>query len=62
MSEAGKEIWLIHFLLKGDIKLLIIFKRDNVGAISVAENSNLRVRTRHIDTRYPFSANISKMD
>jgi hypothetical protein len=56
MSEAVKEIRFIYFLLKGmgvDVKLPIVVS-DNVGAIFMAENSSLGIRTRHIDTRYHF--------
>jgi hypothetical protein len=47
----------IYFLLKGmgvDVKLLIVVRCDNVGAIFMAENSSSGIRTRHIDTRYHF--------
>jgi hypothetical protein len=57
MSEAVKEIRFIYFLLKGmgvDVKLPIIVRCENVGAIFMAENSSSGIRTRHIDTRYHF--------
>jgi hypothetical protein len=57
MSEAVKEIRFIYFLLKGmrvDVKLPIIVRCDNVGAIFMDENSSSGIRTRHIDTRYHF--------
>jgi hypothetical protein len=47
----------IYFLSKGmgvDVKLLIVVRCDNVGAIFMAENSSSGIRTRHIDTRYHF--------
>jgi hypothetical protein len=57
MSEAVKEICFIYFLLKGmevNVKLPIVVRCDNVGAIFMAENSCSGIRTRHIDTRYHF--------
>ena len=57
MSEAVKEIRFIFYLLKGmgvEVKLPIIVRCDNVGAIFMAENSSSGVRTRHVDTRYHF--------
>jgi hypothetical protein len=36
------------------IKLPIVVRYDNIGAIFMAENSSSGVRTRHIDTRYHF--------
>jgi hypothetical protein len=57
MSEAVKEICFIYFILKGigvDVKLPIVVRCDNVGAVFMAENSNSGARTRHIDTRYHF--------
>jgi hypothetical protein len=37
-----------------DVKLPIIVRYDNVGAIFMAENSSSGIRARHIDTRYHF--------
>jgi hypothetical protein len=57
MSEAVKEIRFIYYLLSGmgmNIKLPIVVRCDNVGAIIMAENSCLGTSTRHIDTRYHF--------
>jgi hypothetical protein len=57
MSEEVKEIRFIYFLLKGmgvDVKLQIVVRCDNVGAIFMAENSSSEVGTHHIDTRYHF--------
>jgi hypothetical protein len=52
-----KEIRFIYYLLSGmgvQVKLPIVVRCDNVGAIFMAENSSSGVRTRHIDTRYHF--------
>jgi hypothetical protein len=57
MSEAVKKIRFIYFLLKVmrvDVKLPIVFRCDNVGAIFINENSKSEIRTRHINTRYHF--------
>jgi len=48
---------LIYYLLKGigiEVKIPIIVRSDNVGAIFMAENSCSGAHTRHIDTRYHF--------
>jgi hypothetical protein len=60
-----KEIRFIYFLLKGmevDVKLPIVIRCDNVGAIFMAEKSSSGVRTSHIDTRYNLFLNKLKMD
>jgi hypothetical protein len=57
MLEAVKELCFIYFLLKVmgvDVKLPIVVRCDNVGAIFMAENSSSGVRTCYIDTRYNF--------
>jgi hypothetical protein len=57
MSEAVKEIRFIYYLLSGmgdRIKLPIVVRCDNVGAIFMAENSSSGARTYYIDTRYHF--------
>jgi hypothetical protein len=57
MSEAVKEIEFIYYLLQDigiDVKLPILVKTDNVGAMFMAQNSSSGVRTRHVDTRYHF--------
>jgi hypothetical protein len=37
-----------------DIKLPLIVRCDNVGAIFMAENMSSGVRARHVDTKYHF--------
>jgi hypothetical protein len=57
MSEAVKEIKFIYYLLNDidiEVKLPIIVKTDNVGAMFMAQNSSSGVRTRHVNTRYHF--------
>jgi sugar/nucleoside kinase (ribokinase family) len=36
------------------VKLTIMVRTDNIGAIFMEENASCGVRTRHIDTRYHF--------
>jgi hypothetical protein len=55
MSEAGKEIRFIFYLLTSmliEVKLPIILKCDNAGSIFMAENLSSGVRTRHVDISY----------
>jgi hypothetical protein len=57
MSEAVKEVKFIYYLLRDigiEVKLPIIVKTDNVGAMIMAQNSSSGVRTRHVNTRYHF--------
>jgi hypothetical protein len=57
ISEAVKEVKFIYYLLRDigiEVKLPIIVKSDNVGAMFMAQNSSSGVRTRHVDTRYRF--------
>jgi sulfatase maturation enzyme AslB (radical SAM superfamily) len=57
MSEAVKEVTFIYYLLCDigiEVKLLIIVKTDNVGAMFMAQYSSSGVRTRHVDTWYHF--------
>jgi hypothetical protein len=57
MSEAVKEVKFIYYLLCDigiEVKLPIMVKIDNVGAMFIAQNSSSGVRTRHVDTRYHF--------
>jgi hypothetical protein len=57
ISEAVKGNLFIYFFLKVmrvDVKLPIVIRRDNAGEIFMADNSNSGIRTRHIDTRYNF--------
>jgi hypothetical protein len=57
ISEAVKEIRFIYYLLESigmNVKLPIVVRCNNVGAIFMAENSSSGVCTRHVDTRYHF--------
>jgi len=57
ISEAVKEVKFIYYLLTDihvKVKLPIVVKTDNVGAIFMSENASTGVRTRHVDTRYHF--------
>jgi hypothetical protein len=37
-----------------EVNLPITVKKDNVGAMFMAQNASSGVRTRHIDTRYDY--------
>jgi hypothetical protein len=54
ISEAVKFInyWLCVFHIK--VKLPIVVKTDNIGAIFTSENALTGVCTRHVDTRLHF--------
>jgi hypothetical protein len=57
MFKAVKEIRFILYLLRDVgilVKLTIMVRTDNVGAMFMAENASSGVRTRHIDTKYHF--------
>jgi hypothetical protein len=57
MLESVKEIRFIYYLLRSiliEVKLPIIVRCDNVGAIFMAENLSSGVCTWHVNTRYHF--------
>jgi len=57
VSEAAKEVKFIVQIMQSigiEIKLLIIVRVDNVGAIFMAENLMTSQRTKHVDIRYHF--------
>jgi hypothetical protein len=57
ISEAFKEIRFIYYLLGSigmNIKLPVIVRSDNVGAIFMAKNSSSGVCARHVNTKYLF--------
>jgi hypothetical protein len=57
MSEAVKVILFFFYLLRSmllEVKLPIIVRCDNVGAIFIAENLSSGVCTQHVDTRSHF--------
>jgi hypothetical protein len=57
LSEAAKEVKFIYYILRSltiEVKMPIVVRVDNVGAIFMAENVSTSVRTRHVDTRYHF--------
>jgi hypothetical protein len=65
MLEAVNEICCIYFLVKGmgvDVKLLIVVRCDNVGAIFMAENSSSGIRTLILIPDIILFVNTSKMD
>jgi hypothetical protein len=57
ISELVKEIQFIYYLLESigmSVKLPIVVRHDNVGAIFMAKSSSSGVCTRHVNTRYHF--------
>ena len=57
LSEAAKEIKFVYQLLLSigiQVKLPIIVRVDNVGAIFMSENTSTSGRTKHIDIRYRY--------
>jgi hypothetical protein len=55
ISDAAKEVKFIYYLLTDihvKVKLPIVVKTDNLGAIFMSENASTGVRTSHVDTRY----------
>jgi len=57
LSEAAKEIKFVVQVLMSigiPVKLPVIVRVDNVGAIFMAENVSTSQRTKHIDVRYHF--------
>ena len=57
LSEAAKEVKFIYQVLRSmgvKVKLPIIVRVDNIGAIFMAENVAVSQRTKHVDVRYRF--------
>jgi hypothetical protein len=57
LSEAAKEIkFVVQILLSMGIpvKIPVIVRVDNMGAIFMSENASASSRTKHVDTRYHF--------
>ena len=57
LSEAAKEVKFVAQVLITmglEVKLPIVVRVDNVGAIFMSENANASSRTRHADIRYRF--------
>jgi len=57
LSKAAKEIKFVVQVMQSigiSVKLPIIVRVDNVGAIFMAENLTTSQRTKHVDIRYHF--------
>ena len=57
LSEATKELRFIYEIMKDmgvKVKLPIICRVDNIGAIFIAENASATPKSKHIDTRAKF--------
>ena len=57
LSEAAKEVKFVYQLLSSmgvKVRLPIVIRVDNIGAIFMSENVAVSQRTKHIDVRYRF--------
>jgi len=57
LSEAAKKVKFIVQIMQSigiEVKLPVIVRVDNVGAIFMAENLTTSQRTKHVDIRYHF--------
>ena len=57
LSEAAKDIKFVYQLLQSIgviIKLPIVVRVDNVGAIFMSENTSTSGRTKHVDIHYRY--------
>jgi hypothetical protein len=57
ISKAVKEVEFIYYLLSDfhiKVKLPIVVKTDNIGAMFMQENTSTGLRTRHVDTWHHF--------
>ena len=57
LLEAAKEIKFVYQLLLSigiKVKLPIIVRVDNIGAIFMSENTSTSGQTKHIDIRYRY--------
>ena len=57
LSEAAKEVKFVYQVLRSldlNVKLPIIIRVDNIGAIFMSENVAVSQRTKHVDIRLKF--------
>ena len=57
LSEAAKEVKYVYQLLMSmgvEVKLPIVVRVDNIGAIFMSNNVAVSQRTKHVDIRYHF--------
>jgi hypothetical protein len=57
LSEAAKEIKFVYQILRSmgvNVKLPIIVRVDNIGAIFMSENIAISDKSKHVDIRYRF--------
>ena len=57
LSETAKEVRFVYQVLESigfKVKLPIVIRVDNVGAIFLSENVAISQRTKHVDIRYRF--------
>ena len=57
LSEVAREVKFVYQLLDGmgmKVKLPIVIRVDNLGAVFMSENVSVSQRTKHVDVRYRF--------
>ena len=57
LSEAAKEVKFVYQLMESvdlKVKLPIVIRVDNIGAIFMSENVAVSQRTKHVDCRFKF--------
>ena len=57
LSETAKEVSFVYQVMKSmgiELKLPIVIRVDNIGAIFMSENVAISNRTKHVDVRYHF--------
>ena len=57
LSEVAKEVKFVYMVLQMlqiEVKLPIVVRVDNIGAIFMAENVTTSNRTKHVDVRFRF--------
>ena len=63
LSEAAKEVKFVYQVLTSlgfKVKLPIIVRVDNLGAIFMSDNISVSQRTKHVDVRYRFVKQFTK--
>ena len=57
LSEAAREVKFVYQVLRSmgmEMKLPIVVRVDNIGAIFIGSNVSVSQRSKHIDVRYHF--------
>ena len=57
LSEAAREVKFVYQVLRSmgmEVKLPIVVRVDNIGAIFIGSNVSVSQRSKHINVRYHF--------